>query len=65
MSPDNFESERERSERVLEILEHAVARLDARAHVSLNLLKDAVTFLRRAEEAAGTKRRRRMTANRR
>ena len=52
MSHDIFESERERIERVLEILEHAVARLDARAHVSLNLLKDAVTFLRRAEEAA-------------
>ena len=34
MSHDTFESERYRVERVLEILEHAVNRLGARAHVS-------------------------------
>jgi hemerythrin-like domain-containing protein len=51
MSHDDFEDDRYRVERVLEILEHAVGRLDARAHVSVPLLKDAVTFLRRAEEA--------------
>ena len=52
MSHDTFESERYRVERVLEILEHAVNRLGARAHVSVSLLKDAVAFLRGAEEAA-------------
>jgi hemerythrin-like domain-containing protein len=52
MSHDTFESERYRVERVLEILEHAVDRLGARAHVSVSLLKDAVAFLRGAEEAA-------------
>ena len=52
MSHDNFESERYRIEHVLEILEHAVGRLTARAHVSITVLKDAVAYLRRAEEAA-------------
>ena len=49
---DNLESERYRIERVLEILEHAVGRLGTGAHVSVSLLKDAVAFLRGAEEAA-------------
>ena len=52
MSHDTFESERYRVERVLEILEHAVNRLGARAHLSVSFLKDAVAFLRRAEEGA-------------
>ena len=52
MSHDTFESERYRVERVLEILEHAVDWLGARVHVSVSLLKDAVAFLRGAEEAA-------------
>ena len=52
MSHDDFESERYRVERVLEILEHAVGRLSARAHVSVSLLADTVAFLRGAEEAA-------------
>ena len=52
MSHDIFESERYRVERVLEILEHAVSRLGARAQVSVSLLKDAVAFLRGAEETA-------------
>jgi hypothetical protein len=52
MSHDNFESERYRIERVLEVLEHAVRRLGTGAHVSVSLLKDAVAFLRGAEEAA-------------
>ena len=49
---DNLESERYRIERVLEILEHAVGRLGTGAHVSVSLLKDAIAFLRGAEEAA-------------
>ncbi len=52
MSHDIFESERYRVERVLEILEHAVSRLGARTQVSVSLLKDAVAFLRGAEETA-------------
>jgi len=52
MSHDDFEGERYRVERVLEILEHAVDRLSARAHVSMSLLRDAVAFLRGAEETA-------------
>ena len=52
MSHDTFESERCRVGRVLEILEHAVNRPDARAYVWVSLWQDAVTFLRRAEEAA-------------
>jgi hemerythrin-like domain-containing protein len=53
MSHDDFESERFRVERVLEILEHAARRLDARAHVPLTVLKDAVAFIRVSEESAG------------
>jgi hemerythrin-like domain-containing protein len=52
MSHDIFESERYRVERVLEILEHAVSRLGGRTQVSVSLLKDAVAFLRGAEETA-------------
>ena len=52
MTHDTFENERYRVERVLEILEQGVDRLDARAHVSVSLLKDAVAFLHGAEETA-------------
>ena len=52
MSHDTFEGERYRVERVLEILEQGVDRLDARANVSVSLLKDALTFLHGVEEAA-------------
>jgi hemerythrin-like domain-containing protein len=49
---DHFEGERHRVERVLEILERAASRLDARGHVPLELLNDAVEFVRASEEAA-------------
>ena len=52
MSHDNLEPERYCIEHVLEILEHVVDRLSARAHVSISLVEDAVEYLRRAEEAA-------------
>jgi hemerythrin-like domain-containing protein len=52
MSHDDYESERYRVERVLEILEHAVGRLETRAYIPLSLLRDAVTFLRATEDAA-------------
>jgi hemerythrin-like domain-containing protein len=52
MSHDDFEGERYRVERIMEILEHGARRLEDRAHVPLALLKDAVTFLRASEESA-------------
>ena len=52
MPHDDFENERDRIEHVLEILERTAERLDARKHVPLTMLRDAVTFLRRAEDAA-------------
>jgi hemerythrin-like domain-containing protein len=52
MSHDDFESERYRVERVLEILEHAANRLDFRAHVPLRVLQDAVAFVHASEETA-------------
>jgi hemerythrin-like domain-containing protein len=52
MLHDEFESERFRVERVLEIVEHAGERIDARAYVPVSLLKDAVEFIRVAEDAA-------------
>jgi hypothetical protein len=52
MSHDDFESERYRVERVLEILEHAAGRLDLRAHVPLRVLVDAVAFVEASEETA-------------
>jgi hypothetical protein len=52
MSPDDFESERYRMGRVVEILEHAVRRLEDGGQVPLSLLRDAVTFIRTSEENA-------------
>ena len=52
MSHDDFESERDRVERVIEILEHAANRLEAGGHVPVSVLSDAVTFINRSEEAA-------------
>jgi len=52
MSHDNFESERDRIERVIEILEHAATQLGAGRHIPLRLLQDAVAFVNRSEEAA-------------
>ena len=52
MSHDTFESERFRVERVLDILEHTVQRLDGHAHVPVTLLRDALTFISRSEASA-------------
>jgi hemerythrin-like domain-containing protein len=52
MSHDDFESERYRVERVIDILEHAASRLEAGGHVPLGVLTDAVAFINRSEEAA-------------
>jgi hypothetical protein len=52
MSHDDFEGERFRVERVIEILEHATARLVAGRQVPLSVLTDAVAFINRSEEAA-------------
>jgi len=52
MRHDDFESERYRVERVLEILEHAASRLEARAYIPASLLSDAVEFIRATEDAA-------------
>ncbi|HET7221464.1 MAG TPA: hypothetical protein VFJ02_25585 [Vicinamibacterales bacterium] len=52
MSHDDFESERFRVERVLDIVGHAADRLDARAYVPLSLLRDAVAFIGASEDAA-------------
>lgn len=49
---DQFETERHRVERVLEILDRVAVRLEARGHVPLSLLSDAVEFVRASEEAA-------------
>jgi hemerythrin-like domain-containing protein len=49
---DQFETERHRVERVLEILDRIATRLDARGYVPLSLLSDAVEFVRASEEAA-------------
>lgn len=51
MSHDDFESERYRVERVIEILERAASRLES-GQVPLSLLTDAVAFINRSEEAA-------------
>ena len=52
MSHDDFESERDRVERVIEILEHAAAQLEAGGHVPQSVLNDAVAYINRSEEAA-------------
>jgi len=52
MTHDNFENERDRVDHVLDILERTADRLDARKHVPLTMLRDAVVFLRLAEDAA-------------
>ena len=52
MSHDDFESERYRVERVIEILERAATRLNSGGQVPLSLLTDAVAFINRSEEAA-------------
>jgi hemerythrin-like domain-containing protein len=52
MSHDDFESERYRVERVIEILERAATRLESGGAVSLSMLTDAVTFIHRSEETA-------------
>jgi hemerythrin-like domain-containing protein len=52
MSYDDFESERYRVERVIEILERAATQLEAGAHIPLSVLTDAVAFINRSEEAA-------------
>jgi hemerythrin-like domain-containing protein len=52
MSHDDFGSERDRVERVIEILEHAANQLEAGAHVPVSVLSDAVAFINRSEEAA-------------
>ena len=52
MSHDDFESERDRVERVIEVLEHAATQLQAGKHVPLSVLDDAVAFINRSEEAA-------------
>lgn len=52
MSHDYFEGERYRAERVLQILEDAASRLEARAYIPLTVLSDAVAFIRATEDAA-------------
>jgi hemerythrin-like domain-containing protein len=52
MSHDEFASERDRVERVIEILEHAATQLAAGRPVPLGVLHDAVAFINRSEEAA-------------
>jgi hemerythrin-like domain-containing protein len=52
MSHDDFETERVRVERVIEILEHVTAQLEAGQHVPLSVLRDATAFISRSEEAA-------------
>lgn len=52
MVVDDFGTERQRLERVLGILENAVARLKAGDDVPLSLLCDAVQFIRATEDAA-------------
>jgi hemerythrin-like domain-containing protein len=52
MSHDNFDSERDRVERVIEILEHAAAHLEAGGDVPQSVLDDAVAYINRSEEAA-------------
>jgi hemerythrin-like domain-containing protein len=52
MAYDDFESERYRVERVIEILERAATQLEAGAHIPPGVLKDAVAFINRSEEAA-------------
>jgi hemerythrin-like domain-containing protein len=49
---DEFQTERHRVERVLEILESIAARLEGRRYVPLTLLGDAVEFVRASEDAA-------------
>jgi hemerythrin-like domain-containing protein len=52
MSHDDFESERDRVERVIGILEHAAPQLGGGRPVPLSVLRDAVAFISRSEEAA-------------
>lgn len=52
MSPDDFESERYRMGRVIEILDHAVRRLENGGQVPLSVFRDALTFIRTSEENA-------------
>lgn len=52
MSHDDFQDERFRVERVLDILEHSAQRLEQRAYIPASVLRDAVAFLRATEDAA-------------
>ncbi|MEO8077969.1 MAG: hypothetical protein ABI818_16700 [Acidobacteriota bacterium] len=52
MSHDELDSERERVERVIEILEHAAHQFEAGGHLPLRVLTDAVAFIHRSEETA-------------
>lgn len=52
MSHDDFETERERVERVIEILQHTGTQLGSGKAVPLSVLEDAVAFISRSEEAA-------------
>lgn len=52
MSHDDFEGERDRVERVIEILGRAAMQLEAGRQVPLSVLTDAVAFINRSEEAA-------------
>ena len=52
MVHDDFSSERYRLERVLDILEDAANRLNARAQVPFSLVRDAVEFIRATEDSA-------------
>jgi hemerythrin-like domain-containing protein len=52
MSHDDFQDERFRVERVLDILEHSAQRLEQRAYIPATVLRDAVAVLRATEDAA-------------
>ena len=52
MPYDDFATERYRLERVLDILDDAADRLNARAYVPPSLLRDAVEFIRATENTA-------------
>jgi len=52
MSRDDFEGERYRVEHVMEILEHAVRRLEDGGPVPVSILRDALTFIHTSEENA-------------
>jgi hemerythrin-like domain-containing protein len=52
MLHDDFEGERRRVERVLDILEDGARRLEARSYIPLSVLRDAVGFIGATEDAA-------------